>query len=501
MLSSVRTFSLRRLDDSPDRPVIVSRHTEYHTGLAAECRTQVTGPEQGAWLRRVDDRFADLEAVFTRLCSDDAAAALTMANDMVPFFARTQRFEEGASWVREAIARNPDPSIAKGRALLAAGHLGHTVVGLRRWGNVSFTHPFRGLRDRWSPRREFVRSLEGAAKVAATAVDLLEMLGAHDEAARGRVSLAWLRAALWDFEGAQEMCEAALQRGPLPPGAETLRVMLLADLALAHGNLDQALEYAEAAAEAIRTTGDAASMIMALDVLGRIAGAWGDWTTAARHYRRALDEYATPQRLPGAAVLESALGYLASQSGDTEEANRRFGTALRMAREYGLAPLEAWVRYGQALEYFVGGYFERARRYIEHGLSISERLGDIDGIVLGLAAKGTILDALGDTEMGEALHRRSLEACRGESLTVSASFAFDGMAGVHHRLGDDHTAGTLIAVADGIRERHRLPRAGIFPGSALAGTLRDRLGEKAWAAVTRAASRLTSDEAVDLALQ
>jgi predicted ATPase/DNA-binding SARP family transcriptional activator len=101
LLETVRQFAAETLGGRGDAADSVrERHLSWCMALAEEARPQLTGPEQGAWLRRLDAEHDNLRAALSWGCAaaaspDSAAACLRIAGALGLFWVRRGHSTEG----------------------------------------------------------------------------------------------------------------------------------------------------------------------------------------------------------------------------------------------------------------------------------------------------------------------------------------------------------------------------------------------------------------------
>jgi non-specific serine/threonine protein kinase len=132
MLETIREYALEQLDAAGERATLGRRHAEYFRAFAAEADPCLTGPDQVAWLARLDAEHANLVAALRWLqehAAEDwaADALLELAGVLQWFWWLGGRVTEGRYWLEVALrsgeAGRPESRRARARALYAAGTL------------------------------------------------------------------------------------------------------------------------------------------------------------------------------------------------------------------------------------------------------------------------------------------------------------------------------------------------------------------------------------------
>jgi len=127
MLETVKAYAREKLEASDDIEPTLERHLDFFLGLAEVARVQLVGPEQSAWMSRVD---ADLENLFAvhvsaRIRPNWAKRDLSIVRGIQPYWVARGMLELGAKITLEALA-NPgaqEDSFERAVGLFTAGML------------------------------------------------------------------------------------------------------------------------------------------------------------------------------------------------------------------------------------------------------------------------------------------------------------------------------------------------------------------------------------------
>jgi predicted ATPase/DNA-binding SARP family transcriptional activator len=223
------------------------------------------GPAHTAWLASTGAAHPSvLAAIEWSLTDGDPADALTLAASMWWYWWITGRMAEGLGWLRHALARSPEPSAGRARALRAAAALARNsgdLVEARRLGEQGLA-TFRLLGDR-------------AGVLAALNNLLITAQGQGDyEASLG-----------YGYEAlalAEEAGDARMVAAGLNNTAGTLRCL---------DRLDEAGPLFERALDAFRALGERRGEAAALTNLGIVARRQDDPARSGEHLRRSLAIY------------------------------------------------------------------------------------------------------------------------------------------------------------------------------------------------------------------
>ena len=136
LLETVRQYARDRLMEHGEAASMRDRHFRFFSAMAAEAAPKVIGPEQIAWLQRLelehDNLRAALEWSFTRHADSDAPLQLACA--LWPFWNRRNHFAEGQQWLERGVAACPHATApVRAHALVAIADLAFFAGD---WGSV-----------------------------------------------------------------------------------------------------------------------------------------------------------------------------------------------------------------------------------------------------------------------------------------------------------------------------------------------------------------------------
>jgi non-specific serine/threonine protein kinase len=125
MLETVRQYGLQQLDRAGEMAVIPDRHLHWCTALAEQAAPYLQGPEQEAWLARLERELDNLRAALRWSLGAGAAAsaALRLVSALARFWLIHAHFSEGRRWLSEALAAAGGTAVERARALDGAGLL------------------------------------------------------------------------------------------------------------------------------------------------------------------------------------------------------------------------------------------------------------------------------------------------------------------------------------------------------------------------------------------
>nr|WP_269205423.1 BTAD domain-containing putative transcriptional regulator [Motilibacter aurantiacus] len=378
---SVREYALELLAGSGEEEPVRQRHAEHYAKVVTDASKGLLGTEQAAWLRRLEEETANIDAALEHLRSSGSAMrALELALGMVGYWWRRGYLRQGRRMILETLAsadaagNHPDRrswAVAQGRARQGSGLLAMAIG------------------DRLSARDDLER-----------AVHLFRSLGEDD--ADGLAGLARALPHLARVVRESEDDTAAAEQ--LLDEAERIcrRLDAWLDLAwvlryrahylaLAGGDLEGAESLHTEALHLAQQREDTWAVAIAWLDLGEVARARGDVGVATRRTREALRLFsALDDRWYVTGCLHN-LGQLALAQGEAEQAWALFeeaGTACsRLGNGRGVAECLA----GSAATALALGRSDEARRLLAQAddrlLALGTHLDRTDQVVRDRTAR------------------------------------------------------------------------------------------------------------------
>jgi tetratricopeptide (TPR) repeat protein len=321
LLLTVRQFATERLNERPEAEAVRDHHAAFFSALAVQAETALVGPDERAWLDRLELEHENLRAALRRLVErSDVAGAQRMAAALYRFWFARGHFTQG-------------------RAILTAV--------LHMPGALA---PTAGRAGCWF------------------GMDLLAL-------AQGDWAAARLAA-----ESARRDWQALGMRGE-----EALALRQLGILELMDDKPDAARALFEQGLDAARDVGHAIGEGLNLWGLAQLLAHQEAFTEAHRTAEAALSCFAAAGWRRGAVNVLSFLGDLSYREGQYDIAQALFEQSLSVARELGAESLycSTLVRLSQiAIE---TGDTDRAATLLEDSLRSSARLGDRQSLADAMA--------------------------------------------------------------------------------------------------------------------
>jgi len=124
MLETIREYARERLEVSGEAEEIRRLHAEYFVALAEQGASEQQGPEEAAWLERLDLEHDNMRAALSwMLESEEAGAGLRLSGALWRFWWMRGHYSEGRRWLEEALAKDGRASAVRAKALEAVGWL------------------------------------------------------------------------------------------------------------------------------------------------------------------------------------------------------------------------------------------------------------------------------------------------------------------------------------------------------------------------------------------
>jgi predicted ATPase len=312
MLETIREFGFDALTRTGEASEIRTRHAAWFLQLTEEAGQRLRGPDQIAWLDRLEAERDNLRTAFAwALECNDADTALRLANALGSFWLVRGTVSEGRTWIDRALARTEaGPSAVRARALLERAWMATVQADL------------------------------GAAEHAATAAATeARATDASIIGARAGYHLAHIATIRGDLDRAATLMEEAnRQYGPLGPGTLTPGDFTLrARIEHRRGNLDRARDlFTENLAYFRTDVGDLHWIAEVLDNLGDLACDQGDVVRAVANYGEALAHWQALGDIWGVADALTGFADVAVRVGQVDRAGKILGAADALYEQVGI---------------------------------------------------------------------------------------------------------------------------------------------------------------------
>ena len=317
LLGTVRAYALARLAEAGGQETARDRHLRHQLALAEWLGGQLKGPDQGAWLARLEDEHDDLrEALGWARESGAAAEGLRLAAALRRFWALRGHLREGQGWLEALLALPPGATGTPGGATPALRARALRAAGSLAWQRGDYPRAHAWLGEALALCRQLGDG-SGLATVLTSLGNLASRRGDYERAAALHAESLAHKRALGDEDGSAvslgNLGRVAFQQGDHPRA----RALLEECLALK------------------RRRGDAWGRGAALTSLGRVAIAQGDRAGAAALLEESLGLMRGLGDARGSSTALCLLGRVALLEGDPARAEVLLGESLRLCTGIG----------------------------------------------------------------------------------------------------------------------------------------------------------------------
>lgn len=311
MLETLREFAaemwVEEATDSPWRDV-EERHAAFFSRLIEEGVSQLSGPGQTEWLRRLEVDHDNIRAVLDRRSqTGDIEEALRLAGMLTGFWSSRGHLSEGRQRLVALLDQPGEVSpLVRARALSGLGKLAY------------LQSDYAAARRSQDACLEIYRAANHAEGIARTLCELgnCEMLHSN-------------------YAAATTFCEESLAGYRALNDTRGIALLLnnLGAISLAKGLPQVARPYLEESLPLSRAIGHHRNVAITLFNLATIWQAQGNFAQARSYYEQSLTVRQEQKDLGGMGHVLEGLARLAMEQGDTDEALRRFEESLLVRRQ------------------------------------------------------------------------------------------------------------------------------------------------------------------------
>ncbi|MCK4898779.1 MAG: tetratricopeptide repeat protein, partial [Anaerolineales bacterium] len=394
MLESIRKFGTKKLNECGENDVARDRNSRYCYQLALEAKSMLTGPQQAAWMDRLDDEHYNLRAALSWLLyraekgsdlyTNEAEMALKMVSCLYLFWDTRGYVGEGRRWIERALAFGQVETKTRADALNSGGWLAYRQSDMQEaqllheqaltisrqldykqgtaeaLGRLGFIHDFnkspheqveaylseslqlwrevgdtRGVAQALGPLAEQAASrfdFERASAFYSESLDLFSQIGDKREIAGALWNLGDLALREGDCEGALTHLNESLElyRELKDTHGVATQLRCLAEVARCQGDLNQAVTLCKDALSAFQEIGDKRCTSETLLGLARVAIDQGDYPRARRLARDGMEICVKIGHVLCQARQHWLLGLCDLEQGDLPSAQGQFINSLKL---------------------------------------------------------------------------------------------------------------------------------------------------------------------------
>jgi predicted ATPase/DNA-binding XRE family transcriptional regulator len=356
MLETIREYALERLEARGETEAVRRRHAAVFLALAEEAEPALTGPDQVAWLDRLEVEHDNLRAALEWASTQgEAELGMRLTGALWQFWWMRGHLSEGRARLAQALVSNDAPAAIRAKALDGAGALAEAQGDCDQ--AVALHEAALALHQQLGDQLGCARSLQNLgiieqhdrgnyARAHELFAEALALFRAIDDAhgiAAGLNNLGTIALRLEDFARATALFTESLERSRALGDRRGIGIGLssLGALAFVQEDVGQARARYEESLAVWRELGDSQDIAVALGNLGEALQYQGDMARAEALYREALPLCEELGDKQGVAFLLSHLARLAHGAGDEERAVRLFVESLALCQQVGEQPRQA----------------------------------------------------------------------------------------------------------------------------------------------------------------
>jgi predicted ATPase/class 3 adenylate cyclase/Tfp pilus assembly protein PilF len=477
-LETVREYARARLRDAGEDAEVQRQHWNWYLALAQEAQPELRGPNQAAWLERLEGEHDNLQAALEWASGRrEIEQGLRLAVALGRFWELRCYWGEGRTWLERLLAEAGGGVPARARA-----------EGLR-WAGVLARE-----QGDYATARSLIEE----------SVRLFREAGDKHGIADACNSLGNTRSGQGDFEGALVFYEESLAL--FRELGDRRRVLVaLYNLGLMAVRLDSYQVARQNCTEALalaRELGDTWGVTYALYIMGEAAERQGDYAEAAAFYSRSLALARELGNRHHIASVLTGLARVAQEQGDHNHAVARYDEALAVCRELGDPWSLAFTLNNFGTLAQAQGDYERAVALHHEALAAGQEIRNEWSMAISLNKLGKTARCQADYKQAIVLQRRGLALSRKVHSKLGICESLEELGNVACAQEESTRAARLFGAAEALRATIGAP----LPPSARRdydrqlAVLRTALGARTAAAWAEGRA-MTVEQAVEYALE
>jgi predicted ATPase/DNA-binding CsgD family transcriptional regulator len=372
MLETVREYACDRLDAARETDAALRCHAEIFLALAEAAEPEITGPNQAAWLDRLDREQDNIRAALDWSIEQHEIDIATRIGAAIWLYWRRRGYlPEGRAQLDRILALAPGPDATEARCIVRTG--------------AGVLAMYQGDYDR-------------ALQQASIALEHWRQRGNQKWIGRTLLCLAIVALYRDDYANARTLGEESFTAfAAIEDRWGTGRLLMhLGMIAWVQGRHTEGVAYYEDALTQLRQVGDTPGIFDVLIEIGKGASDDGDLARARGIFEEALTLASSANDTDSRSAALTELGVVALRSGDHHRATELLLQATALAQQNGdrrqLAYLAAHLG---DVEFVRGAIGSAAIRYAE-ALALFLPMGNRVGIAQSLEAIGRCAASLGE---------------------------------------------------------------------------------------------------------
>jgi predicted ATPase/class 3 adenylate cyclase len=475
LLETIREYALGKLRAAGEEPELRRRHLQCCIGFAEPAVPALCGPDQQAWLDRLQAELDNFRAAFGWSLRQQAPGpALRLASALLEFWVVRADWSEGLEWVERALGLpgEVDPAIRM-KALRAAAELADVLSDYAR--STAYYEESLGIARALGDQRAIAVALDGLA---------------HEAQRVGRIA------------DARPLIEesVALLRGV---GDEPSIARSLGGLAWLAGNYTKARALWNENLAIRRRLGNRESVGWSVIQVGHAAQGEGDYAAARAAYEESLSIGRDLRYKRMIARSLTQLAEVALCEGKAAAARGLFEETLPIWEEIGHKSglLDSLRGLGDVARQ--GGDLQGAESYLRQSLAVCRAIGSLEGEAQALQSLGAVAMSRGDLDGAESLHREALALWNRMEHLDGIAASLRALGAVAAAADPLDRAARLLGASEALRERvgGTVPPWDRAELERAIERLRSGLGAEAFSREWEAGRQCTVEEAVGLSLK
>jgi len=386
LLETIRQYAREKLVEAGGGEAVRGRHLAYFLKLAGQTEPELTGPNQVAWLKRLDDELDNLRVALAWAVETDAEAGLQIAATPWRFWEARGLVREQSGWLAQLLGRPMSSGAARAKALAAQARCLFEVGDLVQ-ARALAEHGLELSRAE-SDRQAQALNLFILGSVILVQGDIVSGRALVEE------SLA-LHRALGDKLGQADallMLSLDHRNEALvwAVSEESLRLFRelghlagiggilgrMAQQAYWSGDLSSPVKWLEEALAIQRQLGSKGGEAFILQHHGTLAFWQGDYEQGRTYFEESIVLSEEVGRHTNGPWAQTFLAHIALRQGDAAQAREGFEDCLRQFHKAGVTIGVVFAIEGLASLSVTQGQFERAARLLAWADATRESLGD-----------------------------------------------------------------------------------------------------------------------------